>query len=77
MSERIVWPYALVYFDLTRVLMCWCELRSAFRNFRTDRIDASELLEERYPKNRQTLLMEWRRSEFVAGRSILPEADQR
>ncbi|ATQ79081.1 transcriptional regulator [Massilia violaceinigra] len=76
-SERTVWPYALVYFDLTRVLMCWCELRGTFRNFRTDRIDASELLDERYPKNRQTLLMEWRRSEFVAGRSILPEADRR
>lgn len=26
-SERTVWPFALVYFDLTRVLMCWCELR--------------------------------------------------
>ncbi|HEX8612817.1 MAG TPA: YafY family protein [Telluria sp.] len=76
MSERIVWPYALVYFDLTRVLMCWCELRGAFRNFRTDRIGASELLEERYPKNRQTLLAEWRRSEFVAGRSILPESNR-
>ncbi|MDQ1921609.1 helix-turn-helix transcriptional regulator [Massilia pseudoviolaceinigra] len=76
-SQRTVWPYALVYFDLTRVLMCWCELRATFRNFRTDRIDASELLDERYPKNRQTLLMEWRRAEFVAGRSILPEADRR
>lgn len=75
-SERIVWPFALVYFDLTRVLMCWCELRGAFRNFRTDRIDAAELLEDRYPKNRQTLLMEWRQSEYVAGRSILPEANR-
>ncbi len=73
-SERTVWPFAIVYFDLTRVLMCWCELRDTFRNFRTDRIDACELLEERYPRNRQTLLAEWRRSEHVAGRSILPDA---
>ena len=40
-SQRVVWPYALVYFDLVRVVMCWCELRGGFRNFRTDRIVAA------------------------------------
>ncbi len=75
LSRRVVWPYALVYFELTRVLMCWCELRGAFRNFRTDRIGAAETLAQRYPRNKATLLGEWRRLEFVAGRSILPETD--
>jgi predicted DNA-binding transcriptional regulator YafY len=74
-SQRVVWPFALVYFDESRVLMCWCELRGAFRNFRSDRINEAELLEVRYPKHKQALLREWRRSEHVAGRSILPETD--
>ncbi len=74
-SQRVVWPYALVYFDVTRVVMCWCELRSAFRNFRTDRIELATVLEARYPENRQTLLRRWRREEYVEGRSILPESD--
>ncbi|WP_332879449.1 helix-turn-helix transcriptional regulator [Massilia sp. S19_KUP03_FR1] len=71
-SERVVWPYALVYFDLTRVLMCWCELRGAFRNFRVDRIAAADTLAERYPRHRQALLKEWRKQEFVPERSMLP-----
>jgi predicted DNA-binding transcriptional regulator YafY len=75
LSQRVVWPYALVYFDLVRVVMCWCELRGGFRNFRTDRITAADSLEERYPRRRQALLKEWRRLEFVPERSILPEID--
>ena len=71
----MLWPFALVYFDLTRMVMCWCELRGGYRNFRTDRIVQLELLEQRYPKNRQALLAEWRRTEFKPGRSILPETD--
>ena len=74
-SERVIWPFALVYFDLTRMVMCWCELRAGFRNFRVDRIDEIESLDQRYPKNRQALLAEWRRTEFEPGRSILPETD--
>ena len=74
-SQRIVWPFALVYFDQARVLMCWCELRADFRNFRSDRISNVGQLEERYPKRRSTLLREWRRLNHVASRTILPESD--
>lgn len=74
-SRRVVWPFALVYFDQSRVLMCWCELRNDFRNFRTDRITEAELLEVRYPKHRQVLLRQWRRSEHAVNRLILPELD--
>ena len=74
-TERVVWPFALVYFDLTRMVMCWCELRQGFRNFRTDRIVELEMLDQRYPRNRQALMAEWRRTEFKPGRSILPETD--
>jgi predicted DNA-binding transcriptional regulator YafY len=74
-TGRVVWPFALVYFDMTRMVMCWCELRNGFRNFRTDRIVHLNMLDERYPKNRQALLAEWRRTEYEPGRSILPETD--
>ncbi|CAB3810067.1 helix-turn-helix transcriptional regulator [Paraburkholderia fynbosensis] len=74
-SHRVVWPFALVYFDQARVLMCCCELRADFRNFRSDRISNVEHLEERYPKRRSTLLREWRRLNHVASRTILPESD--
>lgn len=74
-STRLVWPYALVYFNSTRILMCWCETRSAYRNFRTDRIQAIDHSGMRYPKNRQALLRDWRSLEHVPGRSILPETD--
>jgi predicted DNA-binding transcriptional regulator YafY len=60
-SERIVWPFAIAYFDQARVLMAWCELRADFRNFRTDRIASAEVLDARYPKRRQALLEAWRK----------------
>lgn len=74
-SQRVVWPFALVYFDQARVLMCWCELRAAFRNFRSDRISNVDQLEQRYPKRRSALLREWRALNGVASRTILPEID--
>jgi len=74
-SRRVVWPFALVYFDQARVLMCWCELRADFRNFRSDRILNVEQRMERYPKRRSTLLREWRKLNQIASRTILPESD--
>jgi len=74
-TRRVVWPFALVYFDQSRVLMCWCEEREDFRNFRTDRITRAELLPMRYPRRRAALLREWRRTRHVPGQSLLPETD--
>ncbi|MFP8965484.1 helix-turn-helix transcriptional regulator [Pokkaliibacter sp. CJK22405] len=74
-SERTVWPFALVYFDQSRVLMCWCEQRDAFRSFRADRIQEALMADEHYPSSRQKLLAQWRDSEYVPGRSLLPEID--
>lgn len=59
-SQRVVWPFALAFFDHVRVLLGWCELRQDFRSFRTDRIAVADLLEERYPARRQVLLKRWR-----------------
>lgn len=74
-SRRVVWPFALVYFEQSRVLGAWCELREDFRNFRTDRVVEAGLLEARYPKRRQALLAAWRKDVLARGRTILPEVD--
>jgi predicted DNA-binding transcriptional regulator YafY len=72
LSQRQVWPFALAYFDRSRVLMCWCEKREDFRNFRTDRIAEAELLDARYPKRRQALLKAWSKRNLG---KLLPETD--
>ncbi|MBP2442761.1 helix-turn-helix transcriptional regulator [Rhizobium leguminosarum] len=65
-SERVVWPFALAFFDQVRVLLGWCELRQDFRSFRTDRIAHAEALDARYPKRRQTLLKQWREIQGIS-----------
>lgn len=65
-SERIVWPLALSFFDQVRVLVAWCELRQDFRHFRTDRLTRFEALDGRYPQRRQALLKTWREKEGIA-----------
>ena len=60
---RVVWPVALGFFDHVRMLAAWCETRQAFRHFRLDRMAAVEVLDERPPKPRRALLIDWRRAE--------------
>lgn len=62
-SDRIMWPFALGYFQKVRILAGWCEERMDFRHFRTDRITALMNLEERYPKRRAAMLREWRETQ--------------
>jgi predicted DNA-binding transcriptional regulator YafY len=59
-SERVVWPFALAFFQERRVMAAWCELRDAIRHFRVDRIVQAELGRERYPTPRHVLLKQWR-----------------
>ena len=74
-SERVIWPFALVYFEQARVLAGWCELRDDFRNFRADRIARIELLDEFAPRSPAAMLNDWRRALQASGRTILPEPD--
>lgn len=59
-SDRVVWPFALAYMEGRRLLAAWCEMRSALRHFRIDRIQAADTIRERYPTPRHTLLQAWR-----------------
>ncbi|AQZ94949.1 helix-turn-helix transcriptional regulator [Halopseudomonas phragmitis] len=58
-SQRLIWPISLVFFESSRVLAAWCELRQGFRHFRTDRIEAARLLPEHYPRRRHALRQAW------------------
>lgn len=65
MTRRLIWPFALSYFEAVRVLVAWCELRQGFRSFRVDRIVALEPTETRYPRRRNALLKDWRLAKGV------------
>jgi predicted DNA-binding transcriptional regulator YafY len=64
-SERIVWPFALAFFEGRRVLAAWCELRNAMRHFRVDRIAQAEVSRERYPTPRHELIRQWRQQHRI------------
>lgn len=59
-SRRIIWPFALGFFEQKRVIAAWCETRQGFRHFRVDRITSLAVTQDRYPRRRQALLKEWR-----------------
>jgi predicted DNA-binding transcriptional regulator YafY len=63
-TTRVIWPIAIAYFDAQRLVAAWCELRSDFRTFRTDRMLSLRLTGEKYPERRKALLKKWQ--ELVA-----------
>jgi len=67
-TERFVWPFQLGFMDNARVLAAWCEMRTAFRFFRTDRI-LSAVPGERYPRLPSTALISLRYDRPIPGRS--------
>jgi len=72
-TERVIWPIAIAYFDAQRLVVAWCELRSDFRTFRTDRMLALRLTGEKYPERRKVLLKKWQ--EQVARETGQPQLD--
>lgn len=59
-TQRVIWPFALGFFDQVRMVVAWCELRQGFRHFRTDRIIDLAVQDIRYPRRRLALLKDWR-----------------
>jgi predicted DNA-binding transcriptional regulator YafY len=64
-SERVIWPFLLSYFEGGRLISAWCELRDGIRHFRTDRISSLSDVAARYPRRRRDLVKLWR--ETVVG----------
>jgi predicted DNA-binding transcriptional regulator YafY len=58
-TTRVIWPIAVSYFDAQRLIVAWCELRSNFRSFRTDRMQMIEVMPDKYPERRKVLLKKW------------------
>lgn len=73
LSERTIWPVALGYFEDTRMLVAWCESRQGYRHFRTERMLALAMLEERFPRRRAAMLKEWKETEAGPRRPIAAE----
>ena len=59
-TKRTIWPFGVGFFEKSRVVMAWCELREDYRHFRTDRIVTLTPTERRYPRRRQVMLKDWR-----------------
>ena len=72
-TQRVIWPIAVAYFDAQRLIIGWCELRQAFRSFRTDRMLAISILDQKYPVRRKVLLKQWQ--EEVAREENRPQVD--
>lgn len=72
-TRRIIWPIAVAYFDAQRLIIAWCELRQAFRWFRTDRMLAIKVCDEKYPIRRKVLLKQW--DEQQARDTSAPQVD--
>ncbi|HJU16973.1 MAG TPA: WYL domain-containing protein [Stellaceae bacterium] len=58
-THRVIWPLGLAYYVDVTLIGAWCELRGDFRHFRTDRVLASRLLDERYPADNGRIAAEW------------------
>lgn len=58
-TSRTIWPLALIYYAGLAVVVGWCELRQAIRNFRMDRIETCDLSGDYFLKQGDRLRAEW------------------
>lgn len=58
-TDRIVWPLFIAFLDRLRYLVAWCETREDFRHFKTGRVQELNVLKEKYPCRRATLIRGW------------------
>jgi predicted DNA-binding transcriptional regulator YafY len=64
-TRRVIWPFALAFYDQALVIMAWCEKRRDFRHFRADRVESWAGTDTRYPRGRLDLLREWQIKEGI------------
>jgi predicted DNA-binding transcriptional regulator YafY len=65
-SDRVIWPFLLIYFDGGLLIAAWCETRDGIRHFRADRIGAMSEMPARYPRRRHALMKLWREADSSA-----------
>lgn len=59
-TVRVIYPVGIGYLEDREILLAWCTLRSDYRRFRIDGIVDADVLEDRLPEPRRTLLHRWR-----------------
>ncbi|MEX0370817.1 MAG: helix-turn-helix transcriptional regulator [Tateyamaria sp.] len=59
-TDRVIWPILIGYRDAGRIIAAWCELRTAFRYFRTERVVRAKVLPDKVPRRMDVLRAEWR-----------------
>lgn len=47
-TQRVIWPLGLMSWGALWTILAWCETRTAYRNFRLDRILDLDVLEDAY-----------------------------
>lgn len=57
--DFVVWPVVIAYSEDLRMICAHCELRGAFRHFRTDRVLDARVLDERIPERVAILRSRW------------------
>jgi predicted DNA-binding transcriptional regulator YafY len=58
-TQRVIRPIALVYYSAHATLVGWCDLRSALRNFRADRVGRATLMPDRFQGQGDRLRALW------------------
>src|SRR5690606_21359139 len=58
-TERTIWPVQLAFYENKQIVAAWCTLRQDFRHFRTERISAATVTEERFGERRAGLAKRW------------------
>lgn len=61
-TKRVIWPILLGYYETTRIICAWCETQKDFRSFRSDRVLAASVLDERFPERPSSLRVKWRKA---------------
>lgn len=59
-TRRTVWPFAMGFFQQSRMLAAWCELRQDFRHFRADRVLHLHPTDAPLPERRHALIRRWK-----------------
>jgi predicted DNA-binding transcriptional regulator YafY len=73
-SDRVIWPFLLIYFDGGLLISAWCETREGIRHFQTDRIASMSELPTRYPRRRHDLIKLWRETDRAERQSQMTTA---
>ena len=58
-TRRAIQPLAIVFFDRSLVVLAWCELRTAYRSFRIDRIVEMTVTDRSFRPRRVSMLREY------------------